>query len=150
MAGCSSSPPKTSLASLALRNENQSARPTVRTDVWLIGAIGVVNCSVASVVPDKQRRAIKLRSRWKTGQDRQKPKEHENSLVRAVDIVNGEDGQIAIVSEVSRGDAGAGLELAFIDNGLGHVQGDGHGEEVAVGETDIFANTEWSELPSAN
>lgn len=76
MAGCSSSPPKTSLASLALRNENQSARPTVRTDVWLIGAIGVVNCSVASVVPDKQRRAIKLRSRWKTGQDRQKPKEH--------------------------------------------------------------------------
>lgn len=62
-------------------------------------------------------------------------------LVRAVDIVNGEDGQIAIVSEVSQGDAGAGLELAFIDNGLGHVQGDGHGEEVAVGETDIFANT---------
>lgn len=71
-----------------------------------------------------------------------------NSLVRAVDIVNGQDGQIAIVSEVAQGDAGAGLELAFVDNGLGHIQGDGHGEEVAVSETDIFANAERRESPS--
>lgn len=102
----------------------------------------MTNCNVACVVPDKQRRTIKPRSRWRKDKiDKCQEGAERNSLVRAVDIVNGEDGQIAIVSEVAQGDARAGLELAVIDNSLGHIQGDGHGEEVAVGETDIFANT---------
>lgn len=62
-------------------------------------------------------------------------------LVRTVDIVNGQNGQVPVISEVAQGDTRTGLE-AIIGNGLlGDIEGDGHGEEVSISQTDIFTDT---------
>lgn len=71
-----------------------------------------------------------------------KPRDKEkHSLVRAVDVINGENGEIPVISEVAQGNTRAGLQGVLADGLLGDVQGDGHGEEVSVGQTDIFADT---------
>ena len=56
------------------------------------------------------------------------------SLVRLVDILYGEDGQVAVVSEIAQRNARAGLEASFVDDRLRHVESDGHREEKAAGE----------------
>ena len=60
--------------------------------------------------------------------------------------MNGQDGEIAVISEVAQGDTRAGLQGVLADGLLGDIQGNGHGEEVAVGQTDIFADTGFEEL----
>lgn len=67
-------------------------------------------------------------------------KRKENSLVGTVDVVNGQDSQVAVVTEVAQGDPSAGLEVVLGDNLLGDIEGDGHGEKVAIGKTDVFAD----------
>lgn len=59
-------------------------------------------------------------------------------LVRAVDVFNGEDGKVAVVTEVAESDAGGWLDAEFVDRGLGDVEADGHREEVAVSETVVL------------
>lgn len=59
----------------------------------------------------------------------------QNILVRLVNIIDRQDGEIAVVAEIAQGDAGAGLEAEFGDGFLGHIEGDGHGEEEAGSET---------------
>ena len=61
-------------------------------------------------------------------------------LVRPVDIVDGDDGQVAVVAEIAQGDAGAGLEAHAVYRGLRHIERDGDTEEVAVGEAVLFDN----------
>ena len=58
-------------------------------------------------------------------------------LVGPVDVVERQDSQVAVVAEVAQRDAGAGGEAQVVDGLLGHVEADGHGEEVAVGEAQI-------------
>jgi hypothetical protein len=60
---------------------------------------------------------------------------YSNSLVRLVDVVDGQDGEVAVITEVSQGDLLAGLQAKVVDLCLGHVQGDGHGEKDAILET---------------
>lgn len=69
--------------------------------------------------------------------------EKENSLVGTVDIINGQDSQVPVVTEVTQGNASAGLEVVVGDGLLGDIEGNGHREEVAIGKTDVFADT-WS------
>lgn len=57
-----------------------------------------------------------------------------NLLVGLVDVVNGEDGQVAVVTEIAKGNSSTGLEAEIGDQFFGGVEGDGHGEEVAIGE----------------
>lgn len=61
-----------------------------------------------------------------------------DSLIGLVNIVDGHDGKIAVVPEVPQDDLLACLQAELIDLGLGHVQGDGHGEEKAIGQAVLF------------
>lgn len=61
-----------------------------------------------------------------------------NLPVGLVDILNSEDGQVAVVSQVAQGDAGTRLDGELIDALLGHIESDGHGEKVAIGETIVL------------
>lgn len=68
--------------------------------------------------------------------------ELSNSLVGAVDIVDGQDGQVAVITEVTQGDAATGLQLQGIDFLLGDVEGNGHGEDIAIGKAAVLTDTE--------
>lgn len=56
-------------------------------------------------------------------------------LVRAVDILNCEDGQVAVVTEVAQSDAGTGLDTILVNGLLRQVEGYGHAEEGTVDQT---------------
>lgn len=77
-----------------------------------------------------------MRPRSPEGQEFQE----QHSLVGAVDVVNGQDGQVAVITEVTQGDARTSLELVVADGLLGGVEGDGHGEDVAIGKTAVLAD----------
>lgn len=64
-----------------------------------------------------------------------------NSLVGTVDVVNCQDGQVTVITEVTQGNAGTGLELVVVDNLLANVEGDWHGEDVAIGKTAVLTDT---------
>lgn len=64
-----------------------------------------------------------------------------HSLVGTVDVVDGQDGQVAIITEITQGNAGAGLELVLVDGLLVHVEGNGHGEDIAIGKATVLADT---------
>lgn len=61
-----------------------------------------------------------------------------NSLVGLVDVVDGQDRKVAVVPEVSQDDPLACFQAELIYVGLGHVKGDGHREENAIGQTILF------------
>lgn len=63
-----------------------------------------------------------------------------NLLVGLVDVVDGEDGQAAVVSQIAQSDPGAGLEAQLVNLLLVDIQGDGHGEEGAIGQTEGLNN----------
>lgn len=63
-----------------------------------------------------------------------------HSLVGAVDVVNGQDGQVAVITEVTQGDARTSLELVVADSLLGGVEGNGHGKDVAIGKAAVLAD----------
>lgn len=60
-----------------------------------------------------------------------------HSLIRAVDIANGQNGQVAVITEIAEGQTRAGLQLGIGDEFLGDIQGDGYGKDVAVGEAAV-------------
>jgi len=64
-----------------------------------------------------------------------------NSLVGAVDIVNGQDGQVALVTEIAQGNAGTGLQLVLVDGLLVDIEGNGHGEDIAIGKAAVLTDT---------
>lgn len=70
-------------------------------------------------------------------------KKKKNSLVGTVDVINGQDSQVPVVTEVAQGNASTGLKIVVGDGLLGGIESDGHREEVAIGKTDVFADT-WS------
>lgn len=62
-------------------------------------------------------------------------------LVGAVDILNGENGKVAIVARVAQGDAGTRLEAEVVNLLLIDVEGDGHAEEQAASKTVVLDDT---------
>lgn len=56
------------------------------------------------------------------------------SLVWLVDVLDREDGQVAVVAEIAQGHACAGLEAESLDLLVGEVECDGDAEEGAVRE----------------
>jgi hypothetical protein len=65
---------------------------------------------------------------------------HGHLLVRLVDVLNGENGKISVVTKISEGDSGAGLQLELVDGSLVNIEVDGHGEECAIGQTVVLDN----------
>ena len=61
-----------------------------------------------------------------------------HALVGPVDVVDGQDGEVAVVAQVTEGDAGAGLGAQLVDGGLVDVEGYGHAEEDAVVEAVVL------------
>ena len=55
-------------------------------------------------------------------------------LVGLVNVLDGEDGQVTVVTEIAQRYPRAGLERELVDGVLAHVEGDGHTEERAAGE----------------
>ena len=60
------------------------------------------------------------------------------SLVGLVDVLDGQDGQVAVIPEVTQCDLLAGRKTQLIDLRLRYVQSDGHGKENAIGETVVL------------
>jgi hypothetical protein len=56
-------------------------------------------------------------------------------LVGAVDVLDGHDGEVAVVTEVAQRNARAGLHANLVDGCLRDIERDGHGKEVAIRET---------------
>lgn len=69
---------------------------------------------------------------------KKKKKENLHSLVWAVDVVNRQDSQVAVISEVAKCHPGTRLDVDFIEGLLRNVQSDGHGEDVAVRQAAIL------------
>ncbi len=67
--------------------------------------------------------------------------EGHNALVRLVNVLDREDGQVAVVSEVAQGNAGARLEAELVDGFLPHIKGNGHAEEHAIGKAVVLDDT---------
>ena len=62
-------------------------------------------------------------------------------LVSLVDVLDGEDGQTAVVSQIAQCDPGAGLDAELVNLLLVDIQSDGHGEEGAIGQTEGLNDT---------
>lgn len=63
------------------------------------------------------------------------------SLVRAVDIINCQDGQVAVVTEVTESNTSTRLKLVLIDHLLANIKGNRHGEDIAISKTTILTDT---------
>lgn len=61
-------------------------------------------------------------------------------LVRAVDILDGEDGQVAVISQIAEGDLSTRLDAKVVNLLLVHVQRDRHTEEGAIGKAESLNN----------
>lgn len=91
---------------------------------------------------DKSRESGRPRSQHNTGRvAAESVKKAEYSLVGAVDVVDGQDGQVAVITEVTQSDAATGLQLQSINLLLGDIEGNGHGEDIAIGKAAVLADT---------
>lgn len=55
-------------------------------------------------------------------------------LVRLVNVINGEDGKVAVIAEVAKRDSGSRLQRQLVDGGLVDIEGDGDAEECPISE----------------
>lgn len=62
------------------------------------------------------------------------------SLVRLVDILDGQDREVAVVAEIAEDDASTRLHADLVNGLLRDIEGDGHGEDIAVGKTLVLNN----------
>lgn len=62
-------------------------------------------------------------------------------LVRLVDIIDCDDGEVTVIPEVTESNPGAGLEGQLVNLLLRDVESDGDGEEDAVLQTDVLHNS---------
>ncbi|RUS35261.1 hypothetical protein BC938DRAFT_473426 [Jimgerdemannia flammicorona] len=61
-------------------------------------------------------------------------------LVRAVDVLNSEDGERSVVAWVTQGDADPGAEAQLLDLLAAHVQVDGDRPDKPVGQVEMLDN----------
>lgn len=64
-----------------------------------------------------------------------------NVLVGLVDVIDGDDGQVAVITEIAESNPGSGLDTDAVYRLLREIEGDGHGEEGTIGETVIRDDT---------
>lgn len=62
-------------------------------------------------------------------------------LVGLVDILDGDDGQVAVVTEVTESDTGTGLNSELLNLLLGDIEGNGDGEEGSIGHAAVGDNS---------
>lgn len=62
-------------------------------------------------------------------------------FVRPVDIVDGDNGQVTVVTEIAEGDARTGLDTELADLLPGNVEGDRDREKGTISEADILDNS---------
>ena len=101
-------------------------------------AIGEINCQGWKGCGDRQYAAMEF------GGAVSRKSNCRHSLVGAVDVVNGQDGQVTVITEVTQGDARTSLELVLGDGLLGGIEGNGHGEDVAIGKAVVLNDTRQS------
>lgn len=65
----------------------------------------------------------------------------QNLLVRFVDIIDSNNGQVAVVTEIPESDASASLDAELVNLGLRNVQSNGDREKETVGEADVLDNS---------
>jgi hypothetical protein len=65
----------------------------------------------------------------------------ENILVRLVDILDCDDSQVAVITEIAQGNAGSRLHALAVYRLLRHIECDGHAEKVAIGEAAVGDDT---------
>lgn len=61
-------------------------------------------------------------------------------LVRLVDVVNGQNRKVAIISQIAQGHSLTSLQTQLLDGLFRQIEGDGHTEEDAIGETVLLDN----------
>jgi hypothetical protein len=61
-------------------------------------------------------------------------------LVRLVDILDSQDGEVSVVTEIAECDASTVLDSELVDLGLVDIEVDGHREEGAISETVVLNN----------
>lgn len=64
-----------------------------------------------------------------------------DSLVRAVDIINGQNSKVAVVTEIAQCDTRPSLQAKIFDGFARGIESNGHGEKVAIGEAGFGDNT---------
>lgn len=64
-----------------------------------------------------------------------------NSLIGLVDVLDGQDGEVAVITEVPQSHPLAGRQAELVDLRLVQVEGDGHGEEKAVRQAVLLNNS---------
>lgn len=69
-----------------------------------------------------------------------------HSLIGLVDVVNGDDGQVAIVTEIAQSDARTSLDFRLFDDLLCDIQADRHAEEITICETDVLHDAGASQI----
>lgn len=62
-------------------------------------------------------------------------------LVGAVDILNGEDGKVAVVARVAQGNARTSLQAEVVNLLLVDIEGDGHAKEEAASKPVVLDDT---------
>lgn len=63
-----------------------------------------------------------------------------DSLIGTVDVINGQNGQVAVITEVTQSDPSTRLELVLVDHLLANIEGNGHGEDIAIRKTAVLTN----------
>lgn len=69
-----------------------------------------------------------------------------NILIRFVDIIDRDYGQMAVITEVTKSNTLAGHNIGLIDLLLSDIEGNRHGEQCTICKTDVFDDTSsWSQ-----
>lgn len=112
------------------------------SDVELLGGVEeVLDAGVGIVVAAKDLLGLLDPVRHAVSSSSESEARPGDVLVRPVDILHGQNGQVSVVSGVAQGDSGAGLDAELVELGLVHVERDGHAEEGAIGETVVADNS---------
>jgi hypothetical protein len=59
-------------------------------------------------------------------------------LVRSVDVIHSQDGQVTVIAKIPQGNSLAWLEPSLVNGLLRHIQGDGHGEKNTASKSVIL------------
>lgn len=69
-----------------------------------------------------------------------------NILIRSIDIVDRDNGQMAVITEVTKSNTLTRHNVGLIDLLLSDIEGNRHGEQCTVRKTDVLDDTSsWSQ-----
>lgn len=64
-----------------------------------------------------------------------------NILIWSVDVVDCDNGQMAVITEITKSNTLARYDPSLVDLLLGDVEGNGHGEQGTVHKTNVLDDT---------